>query len=76
MPWEAVTNQSLTRICEMSHTAKLAPIAVFHPHRRAAKNANGVKKEKQIYIGRMSINGGRKNRKADPTTAASGFFKY
>src|ERR1700730_9124744 len=76
MSLKPITNKSLTRVCEISHTARLVQITAFHPHRCAAKNANGVKNELEIYRRRMSINRGRNNRTADPTRAAAGFCKY
>src|SRR6202007_711520 len=70
------TNISLTCVCAMIHAEKLTKRTVFHPHRRAAPKAAGVRKENRTYIGRMSIKGGRKSSASDPPIAAHGSIRY
>src|SRR5271165_7189458 len=73
---DAVTNISLTCVCAMIQAEKLPKRTVFHPHRSAAPQAAGVRKENRTYIGRMSIKGGRKSNTSDPPIAAHGFIRY
>src|ERR1700730_11862384 len=72
---DAVTNMSLASVCAMTHAKKLTERTGFHPQRWAAQNAAGVSKEKRMYIGRMSIKGGRNNSAIDPIIAAHGFTR-
>jgi hypothetical protein len=61
------------RNCDRTHNPTLTNKTLFHPQRLAAQNAQGVSREKRIYIGRISIRGGWKIRANAATTAAPGF---
>src|SRR6202022_308000 len=69
------SNMSLTCACAMNHVERLTEKTVPHPQRRAAQNTAGVRKENRMYIGRMSINGGRNSSASDPPIAAQGFIR-
>src|ERR1700759_3380330 len=73
---DALTKLSLRPVCAMTHIEKLTKRTVFHPHRRDAPKAAGVRKENRTYIGRMSIKGGRKRSIRDPPIAAHGSIRY
>src|SRR6516162_3762976 len=74
-PFDASTKRSLTCVCAIDHVERLTRRTVFHPHRSAAQNATGVRKENRTYIGSMYIKGGRNSSTSDPPIAAHGFGK-
>jgi hypothetical protein len=55
--------------------ATLTRRTVLQPNRLAVQNAAGVRNENRIYIGSISIKGGRNSNASDPPIAAHGFSR-